>query len=131
MSLVLAIDPGTTASAYVIVDAALRPVEFGKVSNELLLRCIEDAPCSRMRWGELTACAIEMPAYAMLSGVEVYTTCRWLGNFEHAWRFCWEHETRWSAEAIGRGEQLTLITRHQVKMHLLGRASRLGSGADS
>jgi hypothetical protein len=128
MSLVLAIDPGTTESAYVIVDAALRPVEFQKISNGELLSRIEGAPYSRTRWCELTACALEMPAYAMMSGTEVYTTCRWLGNFEHAWRYCW---TDWSTDTIGRGEAIALVTRHQTKMHLLGRCSRLGRTADA
>lgn len=116
----IAIDPGTTQSAYVIVDAALRPVEFQKIDNAELLSRIELAPRSETRWRHLTSCAIEMPAVAMMSGVEIFTTCRWVGMFQHAW-----------IGIDGDNRYVDLVTRHHVKMHLLGRTSRLGRGADA
>jgi hypothetical protein len=130
--MLLAIDPGTTESAYVIVDATLRPVEFQKISNGELLSRIEGAPDSRTRWSELTSCAIEMPeGIGMATGSEIFHTCRWVGQYQHAWRFSWDDATRWQDEARGRGEALELISRKRVKLHLLGKTSRLGRTADS
>jgi hypothetical protein len=40
--LILAVDPGTSESAYVITGKNLKPLEFGKVDNYELLKLIED-----------------------------------------------------------------------------------------
>lgn len=75
----LAIDPGTTESAYVVfIDG--EPVEFGKVLNEELVRILgsgEGVPCFVL--------AIEMPAcYGMAVGKSTMETCRWVGVFQEA-----------------------------------------------
>lgn len=79
---ILAIDPGSEHSAYVIIDAPTRqPVEFGKVTNSDLLwrlanRGFRVAP---------THYVIEMIAsYGMPVGREVFETCVWIGRLQQA-----------------------------------------------
>lgn len=70
----LAIDPGPSRSAYVVVDEDCRPCEFGKVDNEDLLSLLP--PGLGYRY------AIEMVgSYGMPVGVEVFETCVWVGRF--------------------------------------------------
>ena len=38
--MILAIDPGSTESGYVLLDMDLKPIEKGKIKNELLLEKI-------------------------------------------------------------------------------------------
>lgn len=76
---VLAIDPGNTESAYVIIDADRRPIEFEKIGNHAL----------RGRLLSLTQVTgltvIEMVAsYGMAVGAEVFETCVWIGRFQEA-----------------------------------------------
>lgn len=113
----LAIDPGTTQSAYVILDADKRPVEFQKIRNGELLSRIELAHCSATRWTQIDAVAIEMPGVAMVSGGEIFHTCRWVGKFEHAW----------NRQQDVHGRMSELVYRKDVKLHLLGRLNQKGS----
>lgn len=81
---VLAIDPGTTESAYVILDAAERPVEFAKVCNTDLLGMLRH-PRDCGRWSEIDVVAIEMIAsYGMGVGAEVFETCVMIGRLVEA-----------------------------------------------
>ena len=71
---ILAIDPGTTESAFMLYNAG-KFLEFGKVANQFLL--------DRMPTAD--AMAIEMPAcYGMAVGKSVFETCRWVGIFQQA-----------------------------------------------
>lgn len=73
--LLMAIDPGNTHSAYVIVDEDMRIHEHGKVENNTLRMLISHRP-------EITHYAIEMIAsYGMAVGREVFETCVWIGRF--------------------------------------------------
>lgn len=78
--MILAIDPGNTESAYVLVEDDLsRVVEKGKVENfelvDIILR-IKDERSS------LEHIAIEMIAsYGMAVGKTVFETCVWIGRF--------------------------------------------------
>lgn len=78
--MILAIDPGNTESAYVLVEDDLsRVVEKGKVENfelvDIILR-IRDEHSS------LEHIAIEMIAsYGMAVGKTVFETCVWIGRF--------------------------------------------------
>lgn len=78
--MILAIDPGNTESAYVLVEDDLsRVVEKGKVENfelvDIILR-IKDEHSS------LEHIAIEMIAsYGMAVGKTVFETCVWIGRF--------------------------------------------------
>lgn len=76
---ILAIDPGTTDSAYVVLDSDLRPTMFGKIPNGVLLQSVYN--------GDFHAnmAAIEMIAsYGMAVGREVFETCVWIGRFTEA-----------------------------------------------
>lgn len=78
--MILAIDPGSTESAYVVLDENLKPVEFAKVKNELLLGFLYGD-----RFLDVKQFAIEMIAsYGMAVGKEVFDTCVWIGRFYEA-----------------------------------------------
>jgi hypothetical protein len=78
--LILAIDPGSTESAYVVLDKELRPVKFGKINNFDLLN---DLKMDRFhRDYDINHFVIEMIAsYGMGVGKEVFETCVWIGRF--------------------------------------------------
>ena len=73
---ILAIDPGTTESAYVLYKEK-RLLGFDKVRNYDMLTIIANVKTTFM--------AIEMPAcYGMAVGKSVFETCRWVGIFQQA-----------------------------------------------
>lgn len=75
--MILAIDPGSTESAYVILDENLKPIEFAKIDNEDILDCINSGDFKKV-----DKIAIEMIAsYGMAVGKEVFDTCVWIGRF--------------------------------------------------
>ncbi len=103
--MILAIDPGTTESAYVILDENLKPIDFGKIDNDKLR--------GKIRWGnfELSAVAIEMIAsYGKAVGQEVFDTCVWIGRF---------------AETVEKYREIepALIYRRSVKINLCNSTS--------
>lgn len=70
---ILAIDPGPTRSAYVIL-ADGQPTATEKLPNEEVLAIAE-------YWrGDVTV--IEWITVASIAGAETYQTCRWVGRFE-------------------------------------------------
>lgn len=77
MTSLLAIDPGSTQSAYAVIDSTdCRPVEFGKIPNDKMLIILDNY------YGPLY---IEMIAsYGMAVGAEVFDTCVWIGRFMQA-----------------------------------------------
>ena len=69
---ILAIDPGTTESAYVLYDGL--PREYGKVKNEVLNEMIAGFDVEEM--------AIEhVRGYGKRVGNELFDTCEWTGRF--------------------------------------------------
>ena len=72
---ILAIDPGPTMSAYVILELG-QPIATAKLPNAEVL-----AIASGWR-GVVTV--IEWITVASIAGAEVYQTCRWVGRFEQA-----------------------------------------------
>lgn len=98
MSTILAIDPGTTESGWVLLRDGV-PVRFGKDANDHVIGKVDilsERPDSTL--------AIEMVAsYGMPVGAEVFETCVWAGRFIEAW---------------GGGE--VRVYRKDVKMHLCG-----------
>jgi hypothetical protein len=97
----LAIDPGDTESAYVIIDMASRePVDMGKMPNDQLLDRL-----GNRRGHPVERAVIEMVAsYGMAVGAEVFDTCVWIGRFHEALRV--------------RGRTPDLVKRLAVKTHL-------------
>ena len=84
--MILAIDPGSTESAYVILDNDLKPSSIGKIKNEELLDNLSMDRFHAMTMefqGEIIEhCAIEMiQSYGMGVGQEVFDTCVWVGRF--------------------------------------------------
>jgi hypothetical protein len=82
MPRLLAIDPGNTESAWVVIDVATRrPIAFAKDPNEAARRVC-------LGWGPFEVydhAAIEMVAsYGMAVGAEVFDTCVWIGRFIEA-----------------------------------------------
>ena len=95
---ILAIDPGSTQSGYVIIDEEYNPLEFGKVDNDKILEII---------WNKGEVVVIEMVAsYGMSVGATVFDTCVWIGRFEQA--------------AIELDLPVTKVFRKEVKLNLCG-----------
>ena len=74
---ILAIDPGSTESAYCVIDAdTYEPLSFGKQDNNWLLGFMDTQGAL---FGKVI---IEMIAsYGMAVGKEVFDTCEWYGRF--------------------------------------------------
>lgn len=95
--LILAIDPGTSESGYVLFDGT-RVRESGVLKNDDMLVRVRQWPAPRL--------AIEMIAsYGMAVGREVFETCVWIGRFQQAWR---------------DPTTVELVYRKDVKLHLCG-----------
>lgn len=97
MGTLLAIDPGNTESAYVLINTTtLQPAVFDKVSNDDLMDVLADYH------GHVH---IEMIAsYGMPVGAEVFETCVWIGRFLEA-------------HAQVTGKVAELVYRNSVKLH--------------
>ena len=78
---ILAIDPGTVDSGYVLANAhTLRPIQFGKVNNHDLIDIMIDI--FEGNKGKQFDVAIEMLAsYGMPVGRDVLETAVWIGRF--------------------------------------------------
>lgn len=101
MSIVLAIDPGTSESGWVLFDGA-KVLECGVRSNPEMLTMIWDVG----QEDEVSELAIEMVAsYGMAVGREVFETCVWIGRFQQVWR---------------NPQEVRLVYRRDVKLHLCG-----------
>lgn len=99
MTRILAIDPGTTQSGWVIYGDG-RVHDSGVMPNGELVTWLALRDDSRARL------AIEMIAsYGMAVGREVFETCVWIGRFKQAWH---------SPDAV------QLVYRKDVKLHLCG-----------
>jgi hypothetical protein len=98
MGRLLAVDPGTTQSGYVVFDGT-RVLDSGVLPNEEMLSLVRGEAVSHF--------AVEMIAsYGMAVGKDVFETCVWVGRFVEAW------QTR-----PGRGPALRVF-RQAVKLHL-------------
>lgn len=97
MTTILAIDPGTTESGWVVLRDGV-PVRFGKDPNHHVL-----GRCEGMGGG--VTLAVEMVAsYGMPVGAEVFETCVWAGRFIQA----------------AAGDEAIRVYRKDVKLHLCG-----------
>lgn len=99
--MILGVDPGTTESGFVVfAERGGGVVESGVLPNPQMLERVANARYSH--------CAIEMIAsYGMAVGREVFETCVWIGRYVQAWH---------------QPDQVMLIPRLQVKVHLCGSA---------
>ena len=76
--MILAIDPGNTESAYVLISDNYDILEFNKVTNEFLLNRVQD------QYGQFTLVIEMISSYGMPVGKEVFDTCVWIGRFMQA-----------------------------------------------
>lgn len=100
---ILAIDPGTTDSAWVLYDTVTRTLSgFAKESNEIVLNKLDlaDFPVTP------DICVIEYIELWQNAGGETVDTIFWSGRFAQAW-----------------GTNFETIKRRQVKKALLGRVN--------
>lgn len=106
MTRILAIDPGNVESAYVVIDADLRPLWFGKVHNPDLLAAIQ---AYRDEWKPDHVAIEQIGHYGtgMPAGKTVFDTCVWIGRF-------WSHAEGWLMRTPD------LVLRATVKTHLCG-----------
>jgi hypothetical protein len=98
MDTILAIDPGTMESAWVVLRDG-KPASYGKAANDYIANEVHKTNAFGYAPSHL---AIEMVAsYGMPVGREVFETCVWIGRFIQAW-----------------GGEFTQVYRKDVKMHL-------------
>jgi hypothetical protein len=132
--IVLAIDPGTTESAYVVLWSTGIPDETfrGKVPNEELRRLLE---INRNGW--VSAVVIERiePRYGRQIGMETLVTCEWVGRFIEVARPVPVHLLRRSAilrhlgvagGSADAGVRAALIDRYGGKDAAIGRKAAPG-----
>ena len=100
---VLALDPGTTQSGWVLYDSKAKHVlDSGVRDNNSILGWL---PCT-VAQPHADLLAIErFAAMGMTVGQEVFDTCVWIGRFQQAWH---TPAAAW------------LVFRRDVKMHLCG-----------
>jgi hypothetical protein len=101
--IVLGIDPGSTESAFVFLNAD-RILAAAKVDNFQLLACLESKLFDGISIAETMASELVIEwiqGYGMAVGQSVFETCRWVGRFQQAW-----------------GMDCTLMGRKAVKSHL-------------
>ena len=80
--MILAIDPGSTESAYVVLNKVLKPIRFDKIPNNDLLQYLYD---DNFADDGIEKVAIEMVAcYGMPVGKEVFDTCVFIGELKEA-----------------------------------------------
>lgn len=104
---ILAIDPGTTASAWVVWDGH-DIFAHGKDPNERVLSMILRHDINGS-W--VAACVIEMVAsFGMPVGAEVFETVYWIGRFAQAF------DSSTPLQCIPSA--VTRITRNEIKNHL-------------
>ena len=81
---ILAIDPGSTESAYVLMnpDFTISNLTFAKMNNETVLKLVQDL--GGIHGGNLTVVIEMVASYGMGVGQEVFDTCVWIGRFTQA-----------------------------------------------
>lgn len=87
MSRVLAIDPGTTQSAWVIFDRDGKPDDFGIADNRMMLETVQSFAHAEANWKHPAAPVVvieKVESFGMAVGAEVFETVRWAGRFEQA-----------------------------------------------
>lgn len=112
MTRILAIDPGTTESAWVLYDVQERRcVGADKEANEAVLRRLYDpVKTGGADFASVSRLAIEaIASYGKPVGQETFSTVLWCGRFAEAWdHYCaYRHKT-------------IFVYRRDVKRHLCG-----------
>lgn len=96
--MLIAIDPGTTESAVVILAENYVPMAFDKLANEDLCHMLA-------AYGRGDTVVIErLASYGMPVGREVLETCEWVGHFARI--------------GMASGARVEYLYRRDVKLHL-------------
>lgn len=98
---ILAIDPGTTQSGWVVLEHGDRVIQAGVTPNERMLA--EVLHPGAAAWADVLAIE-KIEAMGMAVGAEVFETVHWSGRFYQAWK----------------GTRVLRVTRRAVKLHLCG-----------
>lgn len=101
--MIIAVDPGPTESAWVLLDNNGLPENFGKEPNSKVLRMIREFPNGHTIVVEWIA------SYGMPAGYELFETALWVGRYMEAW----ENATT----PLGTANRLY---RQDIKLHLCG-----------
>ena len=108
----IAIDPGTTESAWVVYE----PFPSSMIGRVL---AHGHEPNSDVLWSlrnnehDADALTIEkIASYGMAVGAEVFDTCIWIGRFDEAW----------ATSSIPHRRPARLVYRRDVKLHLCGQS---------
>lgn len=96
---ILAIDPGTTQSAWVLYGKAGDILSFGKSANEEVVELVS-------QWTLATVVIEKVESYGMAVGSDVFETVRWAGRFEQA----------------AAPRTVVRLPRREVKLHLCGQS---------
>lgn len=99
MIIILAIDPGTTESAYVLWDGG-DVLEKGHLPNDDLFPVLD-----RLANPAIRLVIEKVESYGMAVGAETFTTVHYAGRFHQHW-------------VIRRGGEVFLLGRKAVKLHL-------------
>jgi hypothetical protein len=114
---ILALDPGTTQTAYVVFDGGI--CSHGYLDNPALLEAIKTGAL-----GSYDVLAVEMVAsYGMAVGATTFETCVWVGRFiERAaapWRYIYRKDVKMhlchSMRAKDGNIRQALIDKHGVQ----------------
>jgi hypothetical protein len=136
----LAIDPGTTESAYVLAwggegEMTIVPGRFGKVPNAELLALLVKGSQRSGPFATAGHLVIEMIAsYGMPVGAEVFETCVWIGRFIQAlelphsfmYRAAVKHHLCKSSKAKDSNIRQALIDRWGGKDIAIGKKKKPG-----
>ena len=76
---ILAIDPGTTMSGYCLMNEEYKPIEFGKVENNVL---IDEFLRIHHQYGINMAIIEQLSSYGNAIGDSVLQTALWSGRFQ-------------------------------------------------
>jgi hypothetical protein len=118
---IIAIDPGTIQSAYVVWDGHVLSAKC-IAENSQLLRMLSGAVISESP-AKLVVEWVE--SYGMAVGQEVFQTCRWCGRFEEAWQGATEYRSRKYVKSHICGS--TRATDANIRMALIDRFGAPGT----
>ena len=97
---ILSIDVGTTETGYCLIDKeTYRPLKFGKISNDELLKIVKEEKYDELVYEEFQS-------YGMPIGVSTITSITWNG--------------RYIQSALDRGKKVNFVYRKEEKINLCG-----------
>ncbi len=100
--MIVAIDPGPTKSAWVVIDDLLKPIKWGWDLNHLVQDEVDRRAIEHTFGGDRDELVIEdITSYGMPVGRDVFETAKWSGRFDS-------------------DRQARFIARKDVKLHVCG-----------